>query len=243
MNSNKESKKDESEKQNLANDLERFNKEIEKINIEKEEEYLKLLDECIKSYFKILSNLSDWNSSKFNVYFSSYLTAIINNFLVIKGLFRSGYELQLQVLMRAQYEQLNIILSILLNESFFNQFSKIGENEEKFIPLTPKQKHCTKILNKYFKQRLNNQEYTNLSNAKNILYDKFSKSTHGNLTQVMLLSRFNEGNMTNISLAGSSNMILRTKNLVESFYTFSMIINHSLNKELKRKSLIDVPAN
>lgn len=226
-------------KKSLIRDLEKQQQKFIKCNIKNYQLYLDGINDCINAFFLIFYKLKCRSGSKQIAYFSTYLVGIINNYLVIKDLLKKGLEIQLHTILRTQFEHLNIILSLILNEDFLDQFT-YKESNPPILPITPKQKHCSKILKKYFSEKLEKKDYAEWKERLDDLYDHFSKATHGNLTQVFISSiTFNDDDSIDYNFAGSNDISDRTFGLLKELGIYSFAIWSALIEEAGKKEIID----
>ncbi|NRR93351.1 hypothetical protein HSX10_17390 [Winogradskyella undariae] len=161
--------------------------DVENENIEKNKENYSIVIESFNDVIFKFTSLSLALLEKGNFktkklfYTNGYLTSISNNFLTIKSTFLSGFHFQLQNIIRSQFEQLNILISFLYDNDFFERFTKKIENKEAIF--TPKLKNSEKIIKKIFSSEINisNKELELLNPLFKETYYKLSEATHGNL--------------------------------------------------------------
>lgn len=174
--------------------------EMENISENKEnyKEIIESFEDCIFRYsclsFGLLEK-SNFKSKKL-FYTNGYLTSITNNYLTLKITFLSGYHFQLQNILRSQFEQLNILIAFLYDNSFFERFTQKIENKDSIF--TPKLKNSEKVLKRIFGSEMNipSKELDILNPLFKETYSKLSEATHGNLQRATLFSMERNGKDT-----------------------------------------------
>lgn len=114
---------------------------VEKFNSyshnEQEKHLVKALENTLDKYHSLQLSLIEKNGPKDHkiVTCVSYVMAIVNNARTIKRLFEMGMHLQMEIIMRSQFEYLNLVYCIMKRDSFFEKmFVKNGSD---WVPIKP----------------------------------------------------------------------------------------------------------
>lgn len=171
-------------------------------------------------------------------YIEIFITAIANNSVVIKKLFMGGWHLQCQSIMRVQYEQLNVVLSIIFDDDFFKKFHTIQEINDEEIPVSPKHKDTKRILKKFLEKKNGKAFWDALSPIMEFIYKEFSRAIHNNfLHVVMLSSNKDKDDIFRPGIGGNQNCMDRMRASILQMNNYSQII-YSLIQDI----LIDLDA-
>ena len=194
------------------------------------------IDECFVKFSLLAHRLKFQQNEVKNVYLLSYLTSIANNFLVVKQLFVTGFHFQMEVLQRTQLEQLNNVLAAVNDDDFLKYFTKtwVRGSTEDFIPFSPKTTHVDKAINKInFKDPEKRKIFREMYYSMKETYEEFSKSAHGNLMHILLLTEENAAiNDTKIvRLGGKVQYLPRSTNYLNAMLDYSEIIYFLLRDE------------
>lgn len=123
-------------------------------------ELINALDNSIYKFHILAFALVEEDNLEKKILFHAkgFMSSVSNNSLVIRNLFVSGFHIQVQTIMRTQFEFLNNLLSFLHDRSFFNRFSEPydGEDLEKII--TPRQVHTEKLIAKFLTEKTKKKE-------------------------------------------------------------------------------------
>lgn len=185
------------------------------------------IDNCFAKFSTLAYRLKFQQNEIKNVYLLSYVTAIANNFLVIRQLFVTGFHLQMEVQQRTQLEQLNNLLIVIYDDEFFKFFTKTWvRSGEDFMPHTPKDKHLAKAIKKIeFKNPDMSSLFKQLYNDIKESYEEFSKSVHGNLMHILLLTEEgSEDNLAIVRIGGRKSFLPRSVNYLSGTLDYSQII-------------------
>ena len=221
--------------------IEMFN-DIEKENIAKNEKNYNGIIESFNNVIFKFTSLSFALLEKGNVktkkqfYTNGYLTSIANNYLTIKNIFLSGFHFQLQNIIRSQFEQLNILISFLYDDNFFEKFTKKIENKDSIF--TPKLKNSEKIIKKIFSSEVNfsNKELELFLNPLfKETYYKLSEATHGNLQRATIHSMESNGkdSMT-FALGGTHKPNNEIIEFISDLNNYSQVIWIMVKSKLKK---------
>lgn len=156
---------------------------------------ISLLDQIITQYFFMSNSVRDSNNTdKFPARFyvgKHYINTIANNFYIIRELFVNGFHIQLQLLLRNQFEYINNLIAFTGDDEFFRRFVlNDGGNSE--VTLTPKPTHAKKsimkLLNEYNNQHFK-EFWTIFKEMMTLMYSDLSESAHGNILRVAVQSQ------------------------------------------------------
>ena len=224
--------------------IEMFN-DIGNENIEKNKKNHSIVIESINDLIFKFSTLSFALLEKGNFktkklfYTNGYLTSISNNFLAIKSVFLSGYHFQLQNIIRSQFEQLNILISFLYDDVFFERFTKKIENKEAI--LTPKLKNSEKIIKRIFSSEVNfSDKEIDFNPLFKETYYKLSEATHGNLLRATTHSmESNEEDSMTFALGGTNKTNNEIIEFISDINNYSQTIWILIKCKLDENNYID----
>lgn len=202
---------------------------------------LDLIENTILKFATFFIALSEVEQNKRNYYYKGYISSITNNFVVTKKLFEEGWHFQLQIISRTQYEQLQNLLAILFDDSYFEYHSKT-QNDDEIIPITPKQVHINKTIAKIIKEdKIYGNLLKELTKGMKPLYDEFSKAAHGNFMQAILLSSYHMNKDDVILDVGSvQNAYERTENYLISLLEYAQVIWFICNKKFNDLEIFEL---
>ena len=178
--------------------IELYSERIEENKISHVNSYSKeiaLLDRIITQYFFMSNSVRDYNDvdklpARFYVG-KHYINTIANNFYNIKELFINGFHIQLQLLLRNQFEYVNNLIAFTGDDEFFKRFV-LNDGIDSDLILTPKPTHAKKsimkLLNKYDSQHFK-EFWVIFEEMMNLMYSDLSESAHGNILRVAVQSQ------------------------------------------------------
>lgn len=170
-----------------------------------------------------------------------FVTSIANNAIVIKKLFSGGWHLQCQTLMRVQYEQINIAISIICDNDFFKKYHKLQQIKKEEAPYTPKQKETRNIIRKYLINEKGKDFWNAIESLMDFLYNELSRSTHGNFLHIAILAysiSVEEDNLTP-GIGGNRKSIPRTIYSLQEMNNYSQIMFTFLRDLIEKSNVID----
>jgi hypothetical protein len=112
---------------------------------------------------------------------------------------------------------------------FFQYFTKtwVRGSLDDFIPFSPKTTHVDKAINKInFKDPKKRNFFKDLYHSMKEAYEEFSKSSHGNLMQIMLLTEENASDHDSkiVRLGGKVQFLPRSINYLRALLDYSEIV-------------------
>ncbi|PWH83130.1 hypothetical protein DIS18_00830 [Algibacter marinivivus] len=155
-----------------------------------------------------------------------FVTSVANNAIVLKKLFLSGWHLQSQSIMRVQFEQINIALSIICDNDFFKKYHKLQQIKKEKVPFSPKQKETKNIIRKLLIKRKGKEFYNAIESLMDFLYKELSRSIHGNFLHIAMLSYsvdFKKDILTP-GIGGNMKSIPRTVYTLQEMNNYSQIM-------------------
>lgn len=231
----------------LIRDTIRQLSEIEDENIEEHlkdhPELISALENTIFKYSCLSYNLIKYQETlpiQIN-HVQFFVTSIANNAIVIKKLFSGGWHLQCQTLMRTQYEQINIALSIMHDIEFFKKYHKLQQIKKEEAPYTPKQKETKNIIRKYLIKEKGKDFWKAIESLMDFLYNELSRSSHGNFLHIAMLAysiSVEEDNLTP-GIGGNKKSIPRTIYTLQEMNNYSQIMFTFLSESIKKANIIE----
>lgn len=196
-----------------------------------------LNDSTYKFYTLTFALKRNFSFDKKLYFTSGLLTAVANNCFVIKKLFGSGWHLQSQILMRAQFEHLNTLIAFLSNEGFYNRVSNPINGQEL---ISPKKTQTEKIIKKLvLSDTKDNELWTSLKQSMDYLYSEFSKVAHGNLFHVSIgSSQESENEHLTLGLGGTGKPLKRFEILSIEMNNYTQYIWLYIKKQLLELGII-----
>ncbi len=158
-------------------------------------------------------------------YVEMFLSSIVNNAIVIKNLYISGWHLQCQSIMRVQYELLNNVIAILVDVDFFQRFQKIQKLGDKEIPISPKHNDSKRVIRKFLEKEEGKELWLTIESHMDYLYKELSRAIHSNFFHVAMLSidRLDDDNIYP-GIGGNKNSLPRMNNSVEQMNNYSQFL-------------------
>lgn len=213
----------------------------------KQSEVIEGLEDTIFKYFVLTFSLKKKveKGAYRLICIQGFLTTLSNNALIIKKLYNSGMHLQVQPIMRAQFEQLNTLFALLVDDNFFERFGSSATKEASDI-ISPKPVHTDKIMRDFMKTNQLKEVWAEIKPLKDYLYDEFSKIAHGNLFHIAFGSMDeDEDDAERLSpgIGGVSNGLTRMKLFVREMNNYSQFLWMFFRTELEKQGYIDKPNN
>lgn len=211
-------------------------------------EEIKILERLKVQHFllqSILTNQNEPEKLKGRYYFSkNYLDVIANTFKVAKDLFEQGFHIQLQLLLRNQFEFVNVLIAFVGDDDYFFRYGRIFKGSKKF--LTPKPSNTEKTLKKILKENYPNDGFNefwkNFNSIMTTIYSELSINAHGNIPSVSLQSF--EGikgveDKFNKPLCGVKYPLSVTKKMLKQMLQYFQITGAILYTILENKNMLD----
>lgn len=178
--------------------LEYFSKRIKEnktSHLEAFADELQILDRIITQYLLLSYIIKDSDKNKFSgrsLFSTHHINTIANNFYSIKELFISGYHIQLQIMIRSQFEFVNNVIAFIGDDEYFKRYGMYNR-EKKHSFITPKPNHAEKSIKRILKDLISSKYKFNdfwklYKEMMNSLYTDLSETVHGNIVKIAFQS-------------------------------------------------------
>ncbi|MDC1285304.1 hypothetical protein N8Z33_01305 [Flavobacteriaceae bacterium] len=211
------------------------------------DEEIGMLERLKVQYFLLQSIMTDKNEPekfKGRFYFGkNYLDVIANNFKVAQDLFEQGFHLQLQLILRNQFEFVNALIAFIGDDEYFLRYGREFENSKRI--LTPKPSNTEKSLKKILKENNPNGFkgfWKDFNLIMTTIYSELSTNAHGNIPSVSLQSLEGiKGNdsVYNKNICGVEYPLSVTIKMLKQILQYFQITGSILYIYLEKKKMLD----